>query len=219
MGIRAVVFDMDGVLIDSEPIYHRNQQALHERFGIAYTEKIMHDFTGLSAADSGRKMVELFPQCGITADQAGKMFEDMIYDSLAGEKDLSLIPGVEELIAKLHAEGVRLAVASSSPRKSVSYVIERFGLGRYLSAMVTGDEVHHGKPDPAIYLTAARRLNVAPQQAAAVEDSAHGLAAAVAAGMRTVAFNGTNGGLLADSAADLKIWAYTDDTYRQIMAL
>ena len=219
MGIQAVVFDMDGVLIDSEPIYHKNHRALHARLGIPYTEQIALDFTGLNAADSGRKMVALFPQCGITAAQAEEAFENLIYNSLIGEAQLCLIPGVEDLIRRLHAEGIKLAVASSSPRRSVAYVIERFSLWRYLSAVVTGDEVRCGKPDPEIYLKAVRELGVLPEHAAAIEDSAHGLEAAIAAGMRTVAFNGTNGGLLAGSAAELKICAYEADTFQRILAL
>lgn len=178
-----VVFDLDGVIADSEPT--------HERATIEYLASLGLGFDqGLAGTMMGRRVRELTdaiaPLAGLTPEEAFEGREQVFWRLLEAEP-LRPMPGLHRALERLAAAGLRLAVASSGTRDYVAHVLERLAVRDAFAAVVSGEDVVKGKPDPEIYLLAAARLEAAPAACAAVEDAPNGIAAARAAGMRVVA--------------------------------
>lgn len=179
----AVIFDMDGVLADTEP---RNEQALATvlaRRGARMTEDEYRGLVGQSNETSWAWMARRFGLTDATAD----LQDEYVREVLPLLSTLPPSPGVGALVGDLRAAGIRLAVASSSPRPAVEAVLGALGLASAFDVVVSGEEVTAGKPAPDIFRLAAERLDVAPSQCLVIEDSPHGLEAARRAEMRTIA--------------------------------
>lgn len=179
----AVIFDMDGVLADTEP---RNEQALTTvlaRRGARMTEDEYRGLVGQSNETSWAWMIRRF---GLT-DAPADLQDEYVREVLPLLSTVPPSPGVGALVGELRAAGIRLAVASSSPRPAVETVLEALGLAIAFDVVVSGEEVAAGKPAPDIFRLAAKRLDVAPSRCLVIEDSPHGLEAARRAGMSTIA--------------------------------
>jgi HAD superfamily hydrolase (TIGR01509 family) len=181
--IEAVVFDLDGVIIDSEHVWDAARESLaHERGG-HWHERAQTDMMGMSSLEWSRYMHDVIglrePPEEISAAVVERLEETY-------REELPLFEGAPEAVARL-AERWPLAVASSSNRPIIDLVLELSGLGRYFRTTVSSEEVARGKPAPDVYLEAARRLGVDPSRTVAVEDSRNGILSAKAAGMRVVA--------------------------------
>jgi HAD superfamily hydrolase (TIGR01509 family) len=181
--IEAVVFDLDGVIVDSEHVWDAARESLVRERGGRWHEHAQNDMMGMSSTEWSRYMHDVIgleePPEEISAEVLRRL--DATY-----REELPLIDGAPEAIARL-AQRWPLAVASSSNRPIIDLVLEFGGLDRFFRATVSSEEVRHGKPSPDVYLEAARRLGVDPERAVAVEDSHNGILAAKAAGMRVVA--------------------------------
>lgn len=181
--IEAVVFDLDGVIVDSEHVWDAAREALARERGGRWHERAQQDMMGMSSLEWSRYMHDVIglsePPEEISAEVVRRLEE--IY-----RRELPLIDGAPEAVARL-AERWPLAVASSSNRLIIDLVLELSGLKRYFQATVSSEEVPRGKPAPDVYLEAARRLGAGPERSAAVEDSRNGILSAKAAGMRVVA--------------------------------
>jgi len=180
--ITAVVFDCDGVLVDSEPIADAVWAEVLAERGYEMSQADGDACRGITEAAtydyfSGR--ADLLPY-----DEHMAALDALRVPRF--EEDLEAFPDAADTVRALAAQGIPMAVASSSRRHALDAKLEIVGLGRYFDAVVGGDEVEHGKPAPDVYLEAARRLGVAPSACLAIEDSDNGAAAGVAAGMRTV---------------------------------
>jgi len=185
MGLDAVVFDMDGVLVDSEPLYDLATTVFLRRRGVEADPAHFDTLRGLPLLEVWAALAARYRLHEPVADLAAEASRNL--DRFFADRGrLEPIPGVRELVAALNAAGVPLAVASSSPSRRVQDLVGRLGLDRSFPVLVSGDEVRRGKPDPEIFLTAARRLGVDPNGCAVVEDSERGVAAALDAGMRCV---------------------------------
>ncbi len=184
MTIKAVIFDMDGLLVDSEPVWAIAETAMLAARGIQRDNAIQHKLIGLRSSDFLAGMCAGY---GITepveALQA-EMLEQMV--SLIPTEVLAR-PGAPELLAYLEQNQIPCAIASSSPNRVIDAVVDGQNWGHYFKARVSGDEVTHGKPAPDVYLEAARRLGVVAADCLALEDSVNGARAAVAARMLTYA--------------------------------
>jgi HAD superfamily hydrolase (TIGR01509 family) len=181
--IEAVVFDLDGVLLDSEHVWDEaRQQLAHERGG-RWTDSASRDMMGMSSLEWSRYMHEIIgvadPPEQISAEVVRRL-ED-IY-----RNELPLFPGAREAVESL-AERWALGLASSSNRELIDLVLELAGLTPFFRATVSSEEVERGKPAPDVYLEAARRLDVLAGRCAAIEDSENGIRSAKAAGMRVLA--------------------------------
>jgi HAD superfamily hydrolase (TIGR01509 family) len=180
---QAVVFDLDGVIVDSEHVWDAAREALARERGGRWHENAQSDMMGMSSLEWSRYMHDVIglgePPEEISAEVVRRL-------ESAYRKDLPLIEGAEEAVAWL-AERWPLAVASSSNRPIIDLVLGLSGLGRYFSATVSSEEVARGKPAPDVYLEAARLLGTEPGNTVAVEDSRNGILSAKAAGMRVVA--------------------------------
>ena len=181
--IEAVVFDLDGVIVDSEHVWDAAREALARERGGRWHEGAQQDMMGMSSFEWSRYMHDVIglkdPPEEISAEVARRL--EATY-----REELPLIDGATEAVARL-AERWPLAVASSSNRPIIDLVLELSGLDRFFRATVSSEEVSRGKPAPDVYLEAARRLGADPERSAAVEDSSSGILSARAAGMRVVA--------------------------------
>jgi HAD superfamily hydrolase (TIGR01509 family) len=181
--IEAVVFDLDGVLVDSEQVWDEARKRLAQERGGRWHEHASRDMMGMSSPEWSRYMHEVIglaePPAEINAEVVRRL--EAIYRS-----DLPLFEGAEEAVARLAARWP-LGLASSSNRPLIDLVLELSGLEGSFRVTVSSEEVERGKPAPDVYLEAARRLGVEPARCAAVEDSENGIRSAKAAGMRVVA--------------------------------
>ena len=181
--IEAVVFDLDGVLLDSEQVWDSAREELARERGGRWHENAQRDMMGMSSLEWSRYMHETIglpePPEEISAEVVRRLAE--LY-----REHLPVLPGAREAVERL-AGRWPLGVASSSNRELIDLVLEELAVADLFQATVSSEEVERGKPAPDVYLEAARRLEVDPTRAAAVEDSENGLRAARAAAMRVVA--------------------------------
>lgn len=188
--LRAVIFDMDGVLVDSEPAHHEVESILFRELGIRLRPGERDAFTGMSGTKMWEHLKEthgLAPSVQELLDRDNR-FRLSYFVSLPR---LTPIEGSRELLEKLHGR-VRLALASSSSPEIINAVIDRLGIRDFFEAVVSGQSVRRGKPDPDIFLRTASLLGVGPSACMVIEDSANGAKAAAAAGMACVGFRSPN---------------------------
>jgi HAD superfamily hydrolase (TIGR01509 family) len=181
--IRAVVFDLDGVLLDSEHVWDAvREQLVHDRGG-RWHDRAQREMMGMSSREWSRYMHD---ELG-APNSPGEISAEVVHrlEALYRER-LPAVPGAREAVDRL-AEHWLLGVASSSNRELIDLALELLGLADRFAATVSSEEVERGKPAPDVYLEAARRLDVQPTEAAAIEDSHNGILAAKAAGMRVLA--------------------------------
>jgi len=181
--IRAVVFDLDGVLIDSEQVWDDVREALARERGGRWHERAQRDMMGMSSPEWSRYMHENIGLTESPAEINRIVVERMLERYAAGPPWL---PGAIDTVRRLAAEFV-LGLASSSNRELIDLVLEAGGIAGCFRATASSEEVAAGKPAPDVYLEVARRLGVDPHQCTAVEDSHNGIRSAKGAGMRCVA--------------------------------
>jgi HAD superfamily hydrolase (TIGR01509 family) len=179
----AVIFDLDGVLLDSEPRWNAAREALVRETGGRWSDDAPRAMMGMSSPEWSRYLrdelgVPMEPDA-ISRDVVQRMREGYA-------ESLPLLPGAQEAVGAL-AERWPLGLASSANREIIDLVLEVAGFGDAFAVTVSSEEVERGKPAPDVYLEAASRLDVAPQRCAAVEDSSNGLRAAAAARMAVIA--------------------------------
>jgi len=182
--VAAVVFDMDGVIADTEHVWDEVREALAFEWGGRYTPEAQRAMMGMS---SGEWSAYMHDAVGL-AQTPEEINAEVVRRMLARYREgIPLIDGAVEVVRGL-AGVLPLAVASSSNRPLIDTVLDVAGIAGCFAATVSSEEVARGKPSPDVYLEAARRLGVAPEQCAAVEDSANGIRSASAAGMHVIAF-------------------------------
>jgi HAD superfamily hydrolase (TIGR01509 family) len=181
--IEAVVFDLDGVIVDSEHVWDEVRQRLAEERGGRWHDQASRDMMGMSSLEWSRYMHDVIglaePPEEINAEVLRRLVA--VY-----REELPLLPGAVEAVEALAARWP-LGLASSSNRELIDLVLRVSGLERWFAATVSSEEVARGKPAPDVYLEAARRLDMPAERCAAVEDSENGILSAKAAGMRVVA--------------------------------
>jgi HAD superfamily hydrolase (TIGR01509 family) len=181
--IAAVIFDLDGVLLDSETAWVEVKKEFTEESGGHWKDRAQWDMLGMSSTEWSRYMHDELavpvPPEQISSEVAERLVERY-------RQRLPLLPGAVEAVRSLAREWP-LAVASSSNRNVIDLVLEQAGLADAFAATVSSEEVERGKPAPDVYLEAARRMGVEPELCAAIEDSGNGIRSAHAAGMAVIA--------------------------------
>jgi beta-phosphoglucomutase len=203
----AVIFDMDGVLVDSYQAHFVSWTRLYDELGGSYSETdFAADFGRTSRDILRRRFGEDFPLTEIRKldERKEALFREELQDSFP------TMQGAVELIDALAADGFLMAVGSSGPPENIALCLEKLGRGEKFAAVVTGADVSRGKPDPQVFELAASRLGVPAESCAVVEDAVHGIEAANRAGMLSVGLTGTvererlaSAALVVDSLADL----------------
>jgi HAD superfamily hydrolase (TIGR01509 family) len=185
--IAAVVFDLDGVLIDSEQVWAQAREQVARAHGGHWHGGATRAMMGMSAPEWSQYMHSAL---GV-AQSPGEISDEVVARLLALYRErLPLLPGARAALAAL-AEHWPLGLASSANREVIEVVLELARVAPLFAATVSAEEVAHGKPAPDVYLEAARRLEIEPSRCAAVEDSSNGLRAAAAAGMHVIAYPNT----------------------------
>jgi len=181
--IEAVVFDLDGVIVDSEHVWDDVRQELADERGGSWHDQASRDMMGMSSPEWSRYMHDVIglsePPEEINAEVVRRL--EALY-----REEIPLLPGAVEAVQALAARWP-LGLASSSNRELIDLVLETSGLDRWFKATVSSEEVPRGKPAPDVYLEAASRLGVDSRRCAAVEDSENGIRSAKDAGMRVIA--------------------------------
>ncbi|WP_394435854.1 HAD family hydrolase [Streptomyces sp. SGAir0957] len=181
----AVVFDLDGTLVDSEPNYYKASVATLARYGVEdFTWADHETYVGISTAETiglwKRRYGIDAPADEILADKTARYLE-------LARAETQVFPQMRLFVERLHEAGVPMTVASGSSRDAIASILAGTGLAAFLPDYVSADEVEHGKPAPDVFLEAARRLGVSPARCVVLEDAAPGAAAAHSAGMRCIA--------------------------------
>lgn len=183
--VKAVLFDMDGVIVDSEPPQMRVFDMLLRREGVVLRTEEFFEYAGKRTIDNFRVIV---PRYGLKRTPEEYVEEkNRLYYELLEREGIEANPGVRELVEALRSAGVALAVVSGSPRRDIELVLSLTGLREAFPVVVAAEDVVRGKPDPEGFLKAAGILGVRPAEAWVVEDSEAGVKAAKAGGFRVVA--------------------------------
>lgn len=184
VAIQAVIFDMDGLMIDSEPLHQEAWRVTLRRLGHEIDEALFTRLVGLRTSEDAVLLREHF-HLPMTAEVLARQRDDLFLKSLPGR--IKPMPGLCELITAVAAHGLRCALATSGERRYVEAVLRERNLDGAFDVVVVAEDVTRGKPAPEVYLLAAERLGLAPAQCLVLEDAPHGVLAAKAAGMRCVA--------------------------------
>jgi HAD superfamily hydrolase (TIGR01509 family) len=217
MTIEAVIFDMDGVLIDSEPRWNQARIEMAEARGTRWTEEDQRSVMGSSTLEWARKMKQVLRHPGTLEEVIAELRQRMI-DGY--RRELPLLPGAVEAVKRM-ATAFGVGLASGSTTALIDHVLGATGLDCVVQAVVYGDTIPRGKPSPDIYLEAARRFGLAPGVCVGIEDSAHGVHALRAAGMKVVAVPSPGYPLSEEvlAKADLRLVSLNELTIERVRAL
>jgi beta-phosphoglucomutase len=189
--IQTVIFDMDGVIVDTEPVHHHAYFQLFNELNINVTEEMYCTFTGFSTRNTFQFLKQQF--------NLNEDIEDLIQrkrtlfnNAFDTKTDLELIAGVENLIQDLHKNGMQLIVASSASKVTIDRVFNRFNLYQYFSDVVSGEDFPKSKPNPAIFLHAASLSVAVKANCIVIEDSTNGVKAAKAAQIYCIGYDSFN---------------------------
>jgi HAD superfamily hydrolase (TIGR01509 family) len=212
--MKAVIFDLDGVLIDSEPLHAMADSQLLKVSGVVAPENYFDRFVGWT---SKAMWEEIKKEYNIVLS-AGELMELQVplKLKLLQESEYKPVPGIIELLAFLKKMDIILAIASSSPRQFIEAVIDKIEIKQYFAKWLSGEEAAHSKPAPDIYLKVAELLNVNPHECIVIEDSTSGIIAAKRAGMRCIGYKNLNSGNQDLSEADLIVDKIEDIDFTNI---
>lgn len=185
--MRAVIFDMDGVLVNSEPVHVAIEKEIFEDLGISFRDEEIHQFIGTTNTEMWG-MIKVMKNLDQSSSELAKLSIERKTDMMKA-MDLEPIDGIRQLVDHLKLQGYKLAVASSSPMVHIELILEKFGMRHLFNAVASGEEVPKGKPAPDVFLEAARQLEVPAELCTVIEDSSHGITAAKAAGMSCIGYD------------------------------
>lgn len=195
-GARAAIWDMDGTLIDSADYHWLAWRDVMQKEGkpITYDE---------FAATFGQRNDTILrgyfgPDISLHDIERISTEKETRYRTHVRTQGIHLLPGIYHWLIQLHADGWQQAVASAAPRQNIATILDVLDIGSFFKAIVSAEDVQHGKPDPSVFLTAAERLNVAPSRCVVIEDSPAGIEGAHRAGMRAIGVQTTHAHIQAD---------------------
>tara|TARA_B110000977_G_scaffold109547_1_gene142578 strand:+ start:1530 stop:2189 length:660 start_codon:yes stop_codon:yes gene_type:complete len=216
--LKAVLFDMDGVIVDTEPLHHKAYQMMFNDFEIKVSESMYHGFTGQSTRSICEFLCEhyILKAKPIDLEKTKRAhFTKLFFE----DPDLHLINGVEDLIKNYHTNGLTLVVASSASMFTINNVMKRFKLDPYFKDKLSGADLKASKPHPEIFINAAKAAGVSPTECFVIEDSTNGIIAAKEANIFCIAYKSENSKDQDYSRADLLISDYNVIKYDTVKDL
>lgn len=206
--ISGIIFDMDGVLIDSEPLHYDSTiKYLNDELGLTYDHEENREFLGRSDEYMFRLLQQRY-QLPFSIRQMIERRRDIYLGLLTG--NVTLVPGVTELIKNLHGQGYCLGLASSSLEAIIEVVVAEGNIKNYFTVVQSGEHLTHGKPHPEIFLVTAEQMRLLPAACAVIEDTAVGIQAARAAGMLAIAYAAPGAPEQDFHAADIVVRSFAD---------
>lgn len=202
--IKAVIFDLDGVIAETEHAHIQAEKETMLKYGIKITEDELHQYTGTTAKQMFTALIRKY-HLQTTFDEIFNQKEEIMFKLL--EREVEPTKGVIELLYKLKKKRIKLGIASSSHKRLIDYVLNKLRITSMFDSVVGAEDIENSKPDPEIFLTCARRLNVGASKCLVVEDSMLGVEAAKKAGMKCLGYKNPNSGNQDLSRADV----VTDD--------
>lgn len=219
--IKAVIFDMDGTIIDSEPIYEKVNQAIYEKYGFNLTQEDYDRHMGANLKDIWEDILNRYQ---VKDEYSHYKIEDFMedhihesYQGLAEAEELELMPGVKEWFDFLKDHGYKMIIASSSYEPVIEHIYQRFELEQYMEGYIDGNAIENGKPAPDIFLKAAEKLGVKAEECLVIEDTEHGVNGAQRAGAKVVGFNRAQDESQDLSNADLVIEEFNQENLQKIL--
>jgi len=216
--LKAVLFDMDGVIVDTEPLHHIAYKMMFNDVGIVVTDSMYRSFTGQSTRDICEflcKHFELSLKPIILEKGKRAHFTKLFFE----DPDLQLLDGVEDLIKDYYANGLTLVVASSASMFTIDNVIKRFKLDSYFKDRLSGADLKASKPHPEIFINAAKAAGVSTSECFVIEDSTNGIIAAKEANIYCIAYKSVHSKDQDYSRADMLVSDYTDITFDKIKSI
>lgn len=198
--MKAVLFDMDGVIIDSEPIHFEIDVKTMAYYGIDVLPQELEKYVGMTNPEMWRLIKKEYSISQTVDEIISYQLKKKIHR--LRNMDIEPIEGITELLFELRKKGIKTAVASSSPRIFIEEVLNKFNLMSCFECIVSGEELERGKPAPDIYIETARALGVTPEECIVIEDSRNGVLSAKEAGMECIGFKNVNSGNQDLSRAD-----------------
>ncbi|PZR19604.1 MAG: ABC transporter ATP-binding protein [Flavobacterium psychrophilum] len=186
--IKAVIFDMDGVVVNTEPVGYRANQELYKSLNIVVPDEVYGTFIGNSDKMIVQKLKDLYP-IALTHEELLDEKYRYYFNAFDTAEDLEMLPGVKDLIIDLYKNGMRLILASSASNRKIQKVFTRFGLHDYFDHAISGEDFEESKPNPAIFNEAVAKSGYSKDECIVIEDSTNGIKAAKAAGIYCMGYN------------------------------
>ncbi|SFC99911.1 HAD family hydrolase [Clostridium uliginosum] len=201
---KAVIFDMDGVLADTEPIYFQIERDLFSHFKVTISKEEHESFVGTSLENMWDKIIKdhSLKECRDKIIDYNKNYVTKYIENLL---ELSPTKNVKEFLKDLKEKDIKIGLASSSSKNLINIILNRLDIKDFFEVIVSGEDVKQSKPNPDIFLKTAELLNVAPNECVVIEDSSNGVNAAKEAGMKCIGFLNPNSGKQNLEKADLII--------------
>lgn len=206
--MKAFIFDMDGVIIDSEPIHKQVIKEFLQKHNYTIDNEELDRYVGMTSTAVFSMLKEKFHLPASAQELTDQHMED--FKLYIKNHQIQPIDGIRELLSKLQAQNILTAIASSSPLDVIEFVANDFAITDCFTYLMSGEDVAQGKPAPDIYLATAKKLNVNPADCVVLEDSTNGSIAAKAAGMYCIGFANPNSGNQDLSAANTIVHKITD---------
>ncbi len=200
--LKAVLFDMDGVIVDSEPLHKKAYYKMFKDVGIDVSERLFESFTGQSTLKICKTLCHDFSLSNSPEDLVNLKRKHFKY-IFENDKDFKLIDGVLDLIKDYIRNGLVLVLASSASMVTINNIFKRFNLDKYFTAKLSGADLHASKPHPEIFIKAAKSSGFKKDECIVIEDSTNGIKAAIAAGIYCIGFDSIHSKNQDYSEADL----------------
>lgn len=213
--IQTVIFDMDGVIVDTEPVHHYAYNEYFKQLNIEITPEIYASFTGNSTKNIFERLKAQFH----LTDDVQTLVEtkrNLFNNAFDSKEDLYLLEGVEDLIKDLYANGMQLVLASSSAKVTINRIFNRFDLHKYFTHIVSGEDFPKSKPHPAIFQHAAFLAQTPVENCIVIEDSTNGILAAKAAGIYCIGYDSFHSKMQDYSKADKVIRDFKELSFESI---